>query len=237
MKNLKVLVITGGSEGLGAAIAQQFASTKIKIWLLSRNVENLKKVTKSLNSKACDADFVNCDITSEAAIKKAIQHIISINGKIDVLINNAGVWTQGDIQNYSTKGIKKVYNINVIGLMKITSEVIPFMMKKGQGQIVNIISTSAIESHPDWSVYVSSKFAVRGFTESLKKNLAGKGIKVIGIYPDGIGTAFYKNAGINFNENEDWMISKKDVAKIIKFIINCPKDVVIDHIEIRKFFS
>jgi len=234
MDGKKIIVITGGSEGLGAAIAIALKSEVHKIWLLARSEVKLNEIKTNLLSEGFACDIITCNLTDEQQVIAAIDHIIYVDEQIDVLINNAGVWTETNIETISFDEIQNTFQVNVFALILLSGRVAPLMKKNGSGTILNIISTSAIDAEGEWPVYVSSKFAVMGFSESLKKKYANTGVKIMDVYPGGINTNFYQNAGIEMAPNQDWMMDKNDVAGVIKNALLSPGALTMDHFTIRK---
>ncbi|MDQ6985442.1 MAG: SDR family NAD(P)-dependent oxidoreductase [Candidatus Dojkabacteria bacterium] len=115
----------------------------------------------------------------------------------------------------------------------MTREVIDRMMANKYGQILNVSSIAGIEPSGDWGVYTATKYAVRGFTDSLKKEFEDKAIKVMGFYPGGMNTEIFKTAGFD-SLNEPWMMDVNEAAEIVVFMLTRSIDVSMDHVEVRK---
>lgn len=229
-----VIVITGGSSGLGKALAIKLAREKPRIILLARNKTNLKRLAARIKSK-CFVKCYVCDITNKNDVMTTFEKIKQNFRKVDVLINNAGVWLEGNTENSTEDNIKNVFNVNIIGMIFVTQEALKIMKILGKGHIVNISSLAGKKPNGKWSIYSSTKFAVRGFTDSLKEELKDTKIKVSGVYPGGMNTNLFKNAGmLSYKQNESWMMKKEDIAEIIMFILTRPEDVIIDDINISK---
>src|SRR4030067_1061578 len=129
--------------------------------------------------------------------------------------------------------VKELFDVITLGTIYVTTSVLPILKKQAEGQILNVVSVAGIETPGaemgPYSPYTAAKYAVTGFTKSLEEELKGTKIKVMGIYPGGMNTPLFKKAGFDYTENENWMMDKKDVAKIILFMLSQPKDVIIDH--------
>lgn len=229
----KVVLITGGSEGLGAAIATSMAATNCSIWILARNEEKLKEQCLKIKNSGFKCNYLVCDLRDEQMIHHAVQEIINTEGRIDTLINNAAVWNQDEIVDIPLSKITQVFSVNVVGLICITGKVLPHMLSQKEGVIINILSTSALEADPEWPVYVSTKFAVNGFSQSIRKKYASFGIKILDIFPAGINTRFYLNAGIPVDEHQSWMIQKEEVAKVVAFTANTT-NISLEQVVIKK---
>lgn len=234
--NLKdeVILITGASEGLGKALALRLAKEKAKLALLARSEKRLAKVKKSLVSTGCQCEYFLCDVSDKTQVNNAVRGVIKKFKTINILINNAGIWYEGQTEEHPAEKVKDLFAINTIGTIYVTQAVLPVMKKKKRGQILNVISVAGIEPSGTWGIYTASKYAVHGFTNSLKEELQSAGIKVIGFYPSGMDTSLFVTAGFS-KKKESWMMKKEDVAEIIAFILKRPDDVVMDHVEVRKF--
>lgn len=231
----QVVVITGASDGLGKALAYRLAKEKVKLALLARSEDKLKILRDDIVSQGGQAEYVVCDITQVEQIQRAINQINEKLGSIDILINNAGIWTAGTLEQHSIEKIKELFTTNTLGTIFTTKEVLPIMKEQKSGQILNVISVAGIEEVASYGlVYVATKHALQGFTDTLKQELQGTGIKVIGFYPGGMATNIFNAAGIT-GVDSNLMMKVEDIAEIVTFVLKQPKDVVIDHFEVRKF--
>jgi short-subunit dehydrogenase len=228
----KVVVITGASKGLGRELAVSLAKENVKLALIARSEDELKQL------KSNNTDYFLCDITQENQVHDTLQKIYEKFGRIDILINNAGVWHEGRLEDHSADVSKKLFDVIVLGTIFCTRAVLPYMKAQKSGQILNVISVGGLEtpgSNGQYSVYTAAKFAVTGFTKSMIEELKGSGIKVMGFYPAGMNTGFFKSAGFNYSDNEDWMMDKKDIAEIVVFMLKRPIDVLMDQVVVHKF--
>lgn len=230
----KVILVTGASTGLGKALALRLAQEKPRLILHSRTSDKVQKVAQEISQSGTLCSCFACDVTDLNQDRNITEYILEAYGKIDILINNAGVWHEGPTENHPPEKVFEMFQVNSAGVIVMTQEVLPVMRKQGNGQILNIVSIAGVEPAANWGVYTSTKYAVRGFTESLKLELAGTGIKVMGFYPGGMNTDLFTASGFP-RENEPWMMDKDDVAEVITFILKQPGDVVMDHVEVRKF--
>jgi len=226
-------LITGASSGLGETLAKKLALQGAHIWLLARNEANLQKVTNEIQQAGGKADFVSCDLSSMESIDNAIELIKQKSETIDILVNNSGKWLQGSTVDSDRKAIKEVFDVNTLGTIFMTQAVLPLMQNLDDAHIFNVVSAAGIEASGDWPIYTSSKYAVRGFTDSLRLELANTTVKVSGFYPEGINTELFNNAGLGL-ANEPWMMDKEHVADAILYVLQQPKDINIAHVEVRK---
>lgn len=231
----KIVVVTGGNQGLGEAIAQKFADAKAIVWLVARNEGKLETAAQKIIGSGGTAKIQACDLADNGQVKSCVANILAAEGQIDILINNAAMWIQGDIAGSTPADIQKVFDVNAVGNIYIAQEAVAGMKERKSGQIININSLAGIEADKNWPIYSATKYAMRGFSEALKADVEGSGIKVSDVYPGGINTNLYTNAGLDIVD-QPWMMQKDDIADIIVHIASQPADLVMDHVEIRKVF-
>jgi len=232
LKN-KVVIITGASDGLGRSLAIKIAENGAKVALVSRSEEKLKAVKKEIGSAG---EYFVCDIGQPNQVKTTVKTIVEKFGSIDILVNNAGIWLQGKTEEVNQEKIQAVYNANILGLIYMTQAVLPILKTRSEATIFNVVSDSGIDPAADWGIYVGSKFAARGFTQSLRLELADTNIKVMAIFPGGMDTDLFVKAG-NQLKNEPWMMNREEVAEVILFMLTRPKNIVIQELLVRKFFG
>ena len=220
----KVIVITGGSDGLGKAIAKQLNDNQIVI--VSHNESKVVNAAKELNS-----DYRVCDITDYHQVKNTINSIINQYGKIDVLINNAGVWLAGELTENTYEQIDRCIDVNTKGTIYMTKAVLNNMYQNKNGLIINVCSQSSFDNDAFSLVYNSSKWAIRGFNRSIQRAVSNKGVKVTGFYPGFMQTDLFKKAGNDYDTSTGLEVEK--VAKAVKFIVDCDDDVTIPEMGIK----
>lgn len=220
----KVIVITGGSDGLGKSIAEQLSNNNIII--ISNNKEKLIKVSKELK-----CNYKYCDVTDYNQVDKTIKEIVNEYTKIDVLINCAGIWLAGDLTETDYDKISKCIDVNTKGPIYMTKAVLNSMYQRKEGLIINVCSQASFDNDDFSVVYNASKWAMRGFNRSIQKDISKKGIKVTGFYPGFMQTDIFKKAGNDYDTSTGLETYK--VAKAIEFIINCDNDVIIPEFGIK----
>ena len=220
----KVVLITGGSDGLGKAIAETL-SLKYRVVILARDQKKLEEVAKNFSCK-----FLMCDITDQKQVEKAVGDIIKEFGRIDCLVNNAGIFIEGPLEKNQPDAIQEVIDINVVGTMLMTRVVLPHMKAAGSGLIININSQAGLLARPERSVYHASKWAITGFTKCMQLELGATGIKIVGIYPGKMDTKIFKKAGIAKNMKN--AVDPREVAKVVEFILERDDDVLIPDVSI-----
>lgn len=180
----KVAIVTGATSGIGRATAVLFAKEGAKVVMAGRR-ENLgAEVVKEIAAFGGDAIFVKTDMTNKADIANIVKTTVDKYGRIDVLVNNAGVLTTFDFENMDeAKDFDAIFDTNVKGYFLLTQAVAPYMLKQGKGSIVNIASIGAEVGVPNNVAYSASKGAVRQFTRSLAGEYAKRGVRVNVIMP------------------------------------------------------
>lgn len=221
----KTIVITGGSDGLGFALAKQFVSKGSRVVIIGRDKKRLDKAVTELGevAKGYIADVSNL---------KQIQSVADNFKEVDVLINNAGIWIEGQVADNTEEEISRAIDINLKGVIYTTKAFLPSLKKPTESHILNISSTSGLKGRDNQAVYVATKFGVTGFTEALKVDLASSNIKVSGFYPGGMRTSLFEKVG-KPKDNKDWMDTNK-VAEIIVFMIERDITMVMDHVVLNK---
>lgn len=218
---MKTIVITGGSDGLGKAIAARLAPNYTVI-ILSPSEDKLKTAAKELG-----CEYTVCDVRDYAQAEKVVAEI----GSIDCLVNNAGLWIQGPLQENSPQRIQEVLEVNTLGVINMTKAVIPGMKQQGSGLIINVNSQAGFYAKAERSVYTASKWAVTGFTKALQPELAPYGIAVTGLYPGMMKTDMFSKMGIEKDMSKG--LELEDVAKTIEFLLTFDKPTMFPEIGIK----
>jgi len=225
----KVIIVSGGSDGLGLRIAQELVADN-QVVILAHNPEKLQKAAAEIHS-----DYIAADVTLYSEVAKAVDQVIERHGRIDCLINCAGIWAQGQITQNSEEEINNLLDVNTKGTIFLCKAVIPLMEKQGGGEIVNIISQDGLTAKQDRSLYHSSKWAITGFTKCLQQDLAQKHIKVTGVYPGLMKTSLFEKKGVTRDLSR--ALDLEEVAKIIKFVIHLDADTHIPEIGIKHLLN
>ncbi|MDG1427230.1 MAG: SDR family oxidoreductase [Flavobacteriales bacterium] len=182
----KNIIITGGSLGIGRETAKNMISKGANVLITGRSESRLKQAQKYSGAKIIEFDIADTVNIAENA-KKCID---ILDGRIDVLVNNAGIGVSKSIDKLNIEDFLRVFNVNVFGLALFTKEIIPLMIKKSYGTIVNIGSTASLKGYKNGSIYSSSKFAVRCLTQCWQAELRQYNIRVCQVNPSEVTTAF-----------------------------------------------
>jgi len=186
----KIIIVTGASKGIGLAVSRLLAGKGAQIVLASRDPEALEKASvlvEAQNQNRCPL-FIPTDIRSESAVKAMITQVVDRYGRIDILINNAGVLVYGPMTSVTGEAWDRVIDTNLKGPFLCTREVLPVMDRQGHGQIINVASGAGITGFPNLAVYCASKFGLIGLSEALRKELASTNIKISYLCPGYVDT-------------------------------------------------
>jgi NADP-dependent 3-hydroxy acid dehydrogenase YdfG len=192
----KVWIITGCSTGFGRQLAQLTLSLGHKVVVTARKVEDILDIVADYPEQSL---ALKLDVTVDHDIEVAVQATIEKFGKVDVLVNNAGIGYFGSIEESEEVEVRRMFEINFWGLMKMTQHVLPHMRKQRSGHILNIASIAGLVGFPAVGFYNATKFAVDGISESLQKEVAHLGIKVTIISPSGFRTDWAGRSAVETN--------------------------------------
>jgi short-subunit dehydrogenase len=204
----KVILITGGSRGLGFALAEELASLGVRLVLTSRHGEELERAKARLvadGRTSASNIFVQA---SDVSVPQEIQDVVTAAterfGRIDVLINNAGIILVGPLESLTVASFEEAMNTNFYGALHTTMAVLPQMLARHNGGIVNIASIGGKVAFPHLLPYVASKFAMTGWSQGLRAELAGKGIRVTTVTPGIMRTGSHIQAHYSGNAEEEY---------------------------------
>lgn len=208
---MKSVIITGAGSGLGKELAFLFAGQGFHIILTGRTLDKLQSVEQEIHEAGGSAQSYTVDITQTKDIRKLITQLQ--NHELYGLINNAGVGHFGPVNSLSAQDIQEMFETNTLGTIFMTQAVLSLLKEKNEGLLMNIISTAGLTGKVNESVYVASKFAVRGFAESLQKELENTNIKVKAVYMGGMDTPFWDES--DHIKDKSRLRSPKEVAAMI----------------------
>ncbi len=213
--NQELAVITGGSKGIGFAIAKEMAARGTYVVLVARNEADLQSAIEQIHDMGGAGAYYALDVSKYEEVRQAIEKVMSRHGRIDYLFNCAGIAVFGRFENYHYDEWARVISVNEIGLLNVTSAVIPHMKAAKRGHIVNIGSFTGIVPTPMVSVYGMTKHAIHGFTLSLKQELAEHNIDVMLACVGSVETAMVHNPMQEFCEREFKSFASRVALKVI----------------------
>ncbi len=185
--NGKVVLVTGGTSGIGRETAIQFSKAGANVVLAGRRREQGEAVAAEINDGG-DAHFVQTDVTQEDQVRRLVDETVERYGRLDIAFNNAGIEHGGPVTEFTEEDYRKVFNVNVLGVFLSQKYEIPAMLKSGGGVIINTSSILGRIAMPGAAVYNASKHAVEGITKTTALELAEKGIRVNSVTPGAIAT-------------------------------------------------
>ena len=218
----KKAIITGGSRGLGKATALAFAKLGIDIAITGRNKEKLEETVSELKALGVHAFFEIFDVGNYEEVKVGIKNCISKLGTVDILVNNAGIAAFGSFNEMEVRIWENIIQTNVMGMYYVTKEVLPYLIDKNEGDIVNIASTAGLNGNANISAYSASKFAVIGLSESLMKEVRKNNIRVNTLTPSTIASDMTLELGIT-DGNPEKVLQPEDFAQLIVAGLQLPR--------------
>ncbi|CDF80824.1 short chain dehydrogenase [Formosa agariphila KMM 3901] len=207
----KIIIITGASSGIGKATALQLIKEGHTVYGVARRLEHMKELV------AAGGKAIEIDVTDHNQVHSQIKKIIEAEGKIDVLVNNAGYAVYGPIEEVSYEQAKRQFDVNLFGLAEVTKAVLPIMRNQQSGSIINVSSIGGKVYGPLGAWYNASKFALEGWSDCLRLDVNQFGIKVIVIQPGVINTGFAKAMDHHLEDsNSPYKELKQIVAKMMQ---------------------
>lgn len=204
----RVALITGASSGIGEATARRFAQAGASVGLIGRNEENLSQIVNSINQEGGQAFPIVVDLATSSGPKEAVEKAVEKFGKIDILVNAAGIISMGNISNTSMQAWDEMMHINLRIVFELMQLVLPFM-KAPYGNIVNVSSVTGLRSFPGVLAYCVSKAAVDQLTRCAALELAEKGIRVNSVNPGVVITNLHRRSGMSEENYEAFLERSK----------------------------
>jgi NAD(P)-dependent dehydrogenase (short-subunit alcohol dehydrogenase family) len=230
--NQKIAVVTGASAGLGVAFARALVAEGARVFGLARRQEKLDAVHRELGDAFTG---LPCDVRDEADVRRAFDTIARDAGRVDVLVNNAGLGGFGPVEEMDAEQMDRQLDTNVRGLVLCTQQAIPLMKRQNAesgfgGHVVNVASVAGLVGNANLSIYNATKFAVRGLSEAWMKELRHDGIKVTCLYPGTVNTDFFETAGTT---QQGKGMHADDLAATLVHVLRAPDDYLISEVVMR----
>jgi NAD(P)-dependent dehydrogenase (short-subunit alcohol dehydrogenase family) len=198
-----VAIVTGASAGIGKAIAPALDAAGYRVFGTYR---------RPPATRSPGIEYLTCDVTSDESVKAAVGEVLSKTGRIDLLVNNAGVGLFGGAEESSLEQAKSLFDVNLFGVIRMTKAVLPTMRQQGSGRIVNISSVMGLIPAPFWALYAASKHAVEGYSESLDHEIRGSGVRVVLVEPGYTRTSFEGSAYQGDQQLDDYQPARSNAA-------------------------
>jgi 3-oxoacyl-[acyl-carrier protein] reductase len=210
----KTALITGAGKGIGRAIALALAAEGVHVGLLSRTKKDLQNLSDELNAKGHSCNMVIADVSDIQSVNTAVSSLINEMGNIDILINNAGIGKFGKFLELEPAIWEEQIKVNLFGVYYVTRAVLPQMIERQTGDIINISSTAGLKGSALTSAYSASKFGVMGLTESLMQEVRKHNIRVTAMTPSTVVTDLAIRSNL-LNNNEEKVMHPEDLAELI----------------------
>jgi 3-oxoacyl-[acyl-carrier protein] reductase len=211
----KVAIVTGGARGIGKATVIALAKEGVHVGLIARNEGALQEAAAEAEGHGVKAAYAVADVSSKEQVDAAIEAIKTELGSADILINNAGIATFGTVLEMDPDEWKRIVDTNLLGTYYATRAVLPQLIEKNGGDIINIASTSGLSGAATSSAYSASKFAMIGFTESLAQEVRRNNIRVSALTPSTVATDLSLDLNLIKENNESKFMQPEDIAEFI----------------------
>jgi short-subunit dehydrogenase len=233
------VMITGASQGIGKVTALLFARKGYDLVLAARQTDLLEALAQEVRSLGRAALVVPTDVRNAEQVNALVHKALNHYGSIDVLVNNAGIYISGPVEEFSLNDWHQAIDTNLWGYIHTIQALLPHFIERGAGTIVNVSSIGGKVPLPYLAPYTTSKFAVTGLTEAMHSELSPKGIHVCGIYPNLIKSNFLERAIFRGKDEEDTRIRREQVDQLLNIpVVEKPEDVaqaIWEAVEYKRF--
>ncbi|MBA3241893.1 MAG: SDR family oxidoreductase [Acidobacteria bacterium] len=227
----KTAIVTGGTKGIGRAIAEALVRAGLNVCVGARNEEEIEKAVAELNSfDGGNATGAVCDVRDFEQVRALFEHASSEFGGVDVLVNNAGVGIYKPVEEMTPEEFRALIETNLNGVFYCCHVAIPEMKRRGGGYIINISSLAGANPHPRLAAYNASKFGLNGFSEALMQEVRHDRIKVSYIMPGSVNTEF---GGDAVSDEKSWQLQPEDVARVVRDLLEHDERSLPSRVEIR----
>lgn len=226
----KAAVITGGTKGIGLAIAESLLRNGTSVFICGRGKRDLAAALDRLRAIG-DAAGETCDVRSEDQVRQMLEEAERVFGGVDILVNNAGIGIMGKtVEEISGDEFRQTIETNLLGVFYACHHAIPMMKRRGGGYIFNISSLAGQNAHPRMAAYNASKFGLNGFSEALMQEVRQDNIKVSYICPGSVNTYF---GGDTPSDDKAWQLQPEDIAQTVISLLEMDPRALPSKIEIR----
>lgn len=235
MATRPVAIVTGASRGIGKAIALRLAREGFDLVLAARTEADLAGVAAECEAGGAEAVAVPTDVSREEDVRRLFETTLRGPGRVDVLVNNAGIGVYGPVAGTTLSDYERVMAVNVRGSFLCSREAMRVMVPAGGGIIVNVSSVVGIRGYPDQGAYTASKHAVVGLSKVLAEEGREAGVRVHVVCPGGVATDLVADARPDIRPEE--LLQPEDVADLVAYLIKLPKRAMIDLVHLRRSTS
>jgi len=236
----KVALVTGASSGIGAAAALVLAQAGVTVAITARRADRLNTLAQRIAAGGAKSLVLPGNMTDEAQASQTVESVVAQLGKIDILINSAGVMQAGGIETADLAEYRRVFDINLFATIYACHAAVPFMLRQGGGDIITISSLAGRKGGPMTNAYSASKHAVNAMTDAMRQELGGRNIRVTTLMPGATATEVGDHISdpawrtmIQAHVAKEGAVQPADIAATILFILSLPRRVNISEISVR----
>jgi 3-oxoacyl-[acyl-carrier protein] reductase len=225
----QVAIVTGAGRGIGKAVARSLAAAGASVVLAARSETELRQLQDEIGERASS---VVTDVSVEADVLRLFDHVRQTFGRLDILINNAGIGRFGPIQDFATKDFDDVIGVNLRGTFLCCREAVKLMLPHKSGTIINIASVVGFKGYPQQAAYTASKHGVMGLTKAIAAEVYQHGIRVSAILPGGVDTDMVGHARPDLDRSV--LLTPQDIAQSVMYLLSLSPKAAIDQIYIHR---
>jgi short-subunit dehydrogenase len=227
LKN-KIVLITGSTDGLGKKLAIELSKLGCKIIVHGRNEDKARGVVDQLNGDG--HSFLICDFKNPDSIKNIFSQIESL----DILVNNTGIWAEGDTLEIEPEKIIEMVNVNTTAYLLVSRILLPVLLKSDYAQILNTVSVAGFEIPQGFfhTTYTATKYALQGYSEAMAKEFMNRNLRVMAYYPGGMNTNLFNSAGQDYTDHEPWMFDVMESVEAMIFMLTRNKKISIKRMDL-----
>jgi len=227
----KVALVTGGTKGIGKAIAKALVQAGVAVVVTARHENQVREAVESLKKVgSSQVEGFGCDVRQYDPVQTLIRNVQERCGGLDILVNNAGIGMFGTVAEMEPADFRAVIETNLLGVYYCCHEAIPLLKQRGGGYIINISSLAGTNAHPTMAAYNASKFGLNGFSEALMQEVRYDNIKVSYIMPGSVNTEFGDDEP---SPSKSWQLQPEDVAEVVMDLLAHPDRSLPSRVEIR----
>lgn len=231
----KVAIVTGASRGIGRAISLALAREAVTVVLAARAVDKLKETAEQVTAAGGKAQIIPTELTDEQSIKNLVRATSERFGRLDILINNAGITHSAKLEETSTEDWDRCIRTNARAPFILCREALPLLRRSEAAYIINIASVVGVKAYPLQSAYTASKHALRGMTMALAEELRGSNVRVHLLCPGGVDTDLVKKVRPDIKRQD--LMQPEEIAELVLYLVTHKGNAVIDELHIRRAAS